>query len=55
MVLEAGNLKLDVEHQLLHVTESDPIQLTLKESRLLTILMQSPGQVVSRAHLPSGR
>lgn len=55
MVLEAGDLKLDAEHRLLHVAESDPIQLIPKESRLLAILMESPGQVVGRAHLPSGR
>jgi two-component system phosphate regulon response regulator PhoB len=53
MLLQAGDLALDTEHCLLHPNGygGEPIRLTPMESRLLATLMESPDQVVSRAHL----
>jgi DNA-binding response OmpR family regulator len=53
MCLQAGDLRLDVEHRLLYLggSEANPIKLTPMESRLLATLMKFPGQVVSRAYL----
>ncbi len=53
MFMQVGDLKLDVEHRLLYLngTGSAPLRLDLMETRLLATLMESPGQVVSRAHL----
>jgi DNA-binding response OmpR family regulator len=53
MFIQVGDLKLDVEHRLLYLngTGSTSLRLDPMEARLLATLMQSPGQVVSRAHL----
>jgi len=53
MVLQAGDLVLDTERRLLHPNGygGEPIRLTPMESRLLVVLMESPGQIVSRADL----
>ena len=53
MFMQVGDLKLDIEHRLLYLngTGSASLRLDPMESRLLATLMESPGQVVSRAHL----
>jgi DNA-binding response OmpR family regulator len=53
MFVQVGDLKLDVEHRLLYLNGSGSasLQLNPMEARLLATLMESPGQVVSRAHL----
>ena len=51
MFVQAGDLRLDTERRLLHLNEAAPLQLGPMEARLLAVLMESPGQVVSRAHL----
>ena len=53
MFVQVGDLKLDVEHRLLYLNRSGSasLQLDPMEARLLATLMESPGQVVSRAHL----
>ena len=53
MFMQVGDLKLDVEHRLLYLDGTGPasLQLDPMEARLLATLMESPGQVVSRAHL----
>ncbi len=50
MKLQAGHLKL-VEQHLYIGDNPSPIKLTPKEACLLAVLMQSPGQIVSRARL----
>jgi DNA-binding response OmpR family regulator len=53
MFRRAGELTLDTDHRQLYLngSETGPIKLTPMESRLLATLMETPGQVVSRAHL----
>ena len=53
MFVHVGDLKLDVEHRLLYLNGSGsaPLQINPMEARLLATLMESPGQVVSRARL----
>ena len=53
MFMLVGDLKLDVEHRMLYLDETGSASLRLDpmEARLLATLMESPGQVVSRAHL----
>ncbi len=51
MLVETGDLRLDTEQRLLYLNEAAPLRLGPIEARLLATLMESPGQVVSRAHL----
>jgi DNA-binding response OmpR family regulator len=53
MLQLAGDLELDTEHHLLYLKgrQDGPIRLTPMESRLLAALMETPDQVVARAHL----
>ena len=53
MFIQVGDLKLEIEHRLLYLDGSDsvPLQINPMEARLLATLMESPGQVVSRAYL----
>ncbi len=50
MKLQAGPLRL-VDDHLYRGDDPSPIKLSPKEAHLLAVLMQSPGQVVSRARL----
>ncbi len=53
MFVQVGDLKLDIEHRLLYLNGSGsaPLQINPMEARLLAALMESSGQVVSRAYL----
>jgi DNA-binding response OmpR family regulator len=53
MFMQVGDLKLDIEHRLLYLNRSGStsFQLDPMETRLLAVLMEAPGQVISRAHL----
>ena len=50
MKLQAGSFTLEDQNLYLD-NGKPPIKFTPKEARLLAVLMQSPGQVVSRAKI----
>jgi DNA-binding response OmpR family regulator len=53
MQLRAGKLTLDIDQRDLYLSGngSDPVKLYPMEARLLAVLMESPGRVLSRAYL----
>jgi DNA-binding response OmpR family regulator len=49
--LQAGGLRLDEDHQRVHRSDADPVDLTGTEFRLLRYFMLHPGKVLSKARL----